>query len=246
MRYPPAPDRRAGLTLTELLVAIVIIGVLISVLMGAMGPARKHTQSVQCISNLRQCGIALLSYATEHKNQLDMAAGGSGVGPYMWTEYVANYVAPQHPDLTKVRTPSIDILYCPSYAPFKHDPGGPDLKNWQGNCYGAYFVANSYVTKAVVTENGKARTMYQLKLAAVPALSEHALLIDSIVLSNKVQGFNINGHVASSDKASVHLRHGGKAYVLFLDGHVAGQDRSALKRIGFYSGYGEDQTLMTF
>jgi len=55
--------RRRGFTLIELLVVISIIGVLIGLLLPAVQAARKAARRAQCLSNMRNVGLALNAFA---------------------------------------------------------------------------------------------------------------------------------------------------------------------------------------
>ena len=59
---PPPPASRRGVTLLELLVAVSVVSLLVSLLLPAVQKARAAAARLACLSNLRQVGIAALNY----------------------------------------------------------------------------------------------------------------------------------------------------------------------------------------
>jgi len=74
-------------TLLELLVAMAIVGVLVSLLLPAVQAAREAARGMRCRNNLKQLGLALLNYEAAQRS-----FPGSGVSPSQYS--VHTYVLP--------------------------------------------------------------------------------------------------------------------------------------------------------
>ena len=68
--------RRSAFTLVELLVVVAIIAVMMALLLPALGRAREASRAVVCMSNLRQLGVAFVSYVSDNEERLP------GLSPY--------------------------------------------------------------------------------------------------------------------------------------------------------------------
>jgi prepilin-type processing-associated H-X9-DG protein/prepilin-type N-terminal cleavage/methylation domain-containing protein len=59
-------SNRSGLSLVELLVVIGVVGILAALLLAAVSQAKARALRIQCGNNVRQLGLALQEYQTEH------------------------------------------------------------------------------------------------------------------------------------------------------------------------------------
>lgn len=90
-----------GFTLIELLVVIAIIAILAAILFPVFAKARERAKQTSCISNLKQIGIALTSYASDY-DDVYPAERFTGTGSPTWKDAIQPGVR------------SIDVWACPS------------------------------------------------------------------------------------------------------------------------------------
>ena len=81
VRYPSNvnDDKRAGFSLVELLVVIAILGLLIAILLPALGQARHQAHRMACAGNLRQVGVAIHLYAQDFHDTIPFGPAGRPV-----------------------------------------------------------------------------------------------------------------------------------------------------------------------
>jgi prepilin-type N-terminal cleavage/methylation domain-containing protein/prepilin-type processing-associated H-X9-DG protein len=119
---------RSAFTLVELLVVIGIIGLLIAILLPALGAARRQAAATQCLSSLRQIGQAFYLYEQAYKGAWPVAIHqrGSGApffpnahGDRVWIDFLAPYIVGKKvidskADMEQARA-TYDKFACPAY-----------------------------------------------------------------------------------------------------------------------------------
>src|SRR5690606_27489202 len=77
--YKPGSTRFRGhvFTLIELVVVVAILAILASMLLPAISKARERGRAIVCVSNMRQLGLGLISYSSDHDEALPQYYGAS-------------------------------------------------------------------------------------------------------------------------------------------------------------------------
>lgn len=106
-------ERQAGFSLTELIVAIAIMGVLALLVMPVMNAATNRAQMSKCMNNLRQIGVATHRYAADNNGCLPAPSMEvDGVTRPNMTAYVYNTAIAGL--LVNGKYAEHDIFFCPA------------------------------------------------------------------------------------------------------------------------------------
>jgi len=130
--------RRAAFTLIELLTVIVIIAVLAMLAFSATGGLMEKSRRAQCMSNLRQLGAGVMSYAANHDGEVPLGYRTGNVKFNTMLHASPGYVLLGRLYAEKIIT-NAKVFYCPSETAPAQAFNTP-VNRWppQGNVQGGY------------------------------------------------------------------------------------------------------------
>ena len=222
--------KNKAFTLIELLVVISIIAILIAILLPALKSARKAAQSVQCLTNQRQSGVALLQYTYDFRDWAPAAKGDWNAAPYHhwgWLLMNQGYVK----DFKKEK-PS--VLVCPTLPSWQLNPSGDYryVRTYAMRCTETfpnrqtYFRLGSPVVDTGYEAGGIAPTEYAEGLSDMVWIFDGVQQVDNSPVT--IAQYAFSGLVSLAIDA-----HREKPSVLFMDGHVV----AGVHRYDYFKGY---------
>ncbi len=90
------PNRKNGFTLVELLVVIGIIAILASIALPAYQSVLAKADSIACMANLRQIGVATQNYLNDHDNTYPYIEPNPTISRKIWNRFrISGKISPR-------------------------------------------------------------------------------------------------------------------------------------------------------
>lgn len=191
--------KSAGFTLVEVLVVIAVIAILAALLLPVLSASQQRASTTQCLSNVRQIGLAMIQYADDSKSLLPESGGtilwnqkDPETQDYSWSQQIYSY------------TKNTNVYHCPS-----------DLQGYFSYFNGAraaYVVANDFAS--VDTK--------QVRFPASQVMSGDTLWTTAEIADADKDDYSLNcvgGPVNGTPWVGWQRHHNGQN-VLFIDDHA--------------------------
>jgi prepilin-type N-terminal cleavage/methylation domain-containing protein/prepilin-type processing-associated H-X9-DG protein len=219
--------RSAGFTLVELLVVMLIVVVLAVISTGFIRSGIARAESAKAMSNLRQCGVILLTKALEKNNRLSLFSGGAS-GGFDQRAYniVRDYLGNSQGTWNNQLQNRSDIMH---WNPKKTPPS-----NFHWDCYAVNFTDVERLGVRWQIDNGRqdGSNGRVLSIPSVQRPEDYPILLDSSTASGR-EIFRVG--IVGTELPG--LRNQGKANAFFLDGSAKSLDKEGLKKAGFSTAY---------
>ena len=120
-------SRPSSFTLIELLVVIAIIAILCAMLLPALQKARATAKSIACTGNVKQFGLAFMSYSNDFNSYLPPLNNRADTASAYWWSYILyknNYMPVKQLYSNGVDVSHVGVWRCPSVEDSKLSASG--------------------------------------------------------------------------------------------------------------------------
>jgi prepilin-type N-terminal cleavage/methylation domain-containing protein/prepilin-type processing-associated H-X9-DG protein len=208
---------RKGFTLIELLVVIAIIAILAAILFPVFAQAREAARRTQCLSNVRQSGLAMAQYVQDYDEMTPSIFGGGNL-PYELDFYIQ----------LQPYSKNLQLYFCPDRTEFVlggDDTACVDGYNPEKRCIGYGYNWGILSGTGLGLTGLRFRDPNRVKVDPGKPLA--ALVAPADVFAFADTGDSTRYTICSNYIAQYYtgqsnggLRHGGRFNVNFVDGHA--------------------------
>ncbi|MGB0768201.1 MAG: prepilin-type N-terminal cleavage/methylation domain-containing protein [Phycisphaeraceae bacterium] len=216
----PRPHQRAGFTLIELLVVVSIVGLLIALLLPALGSARASVRATMCLSNQRQTAAALINYTAEHRGRFVYYATTAPATPgkQWWFGYQSDNSTAMNRPLDKTRGPLASYLGDTIDAALACSDFPADDDNFRAKfaVRSAHFGINGAIVPPF--ENVEPRLIDEVKQPS--DVFAFADAVHQQVAPVFFEPHSVSYRRPGKVTGTAHYRHDNRANLAYLDGHA--------------------------
>ena len=236
---------RHAFTLIELLVVISIIALLIGILLPVLGSARETARNVQCMSNMRQWGVAVQVYLNDTDYRLPDEGYGSDANGQTDESYWYNALPPMidyeaYGDVfdgtissDNAKYDNTNIWFCPSRL--SREGRGSNFDNeafhyaWNNVLDGSNFYRRANGARHDVATHTPTQFVF-LRVDTIPNTSTAAFMLEAFRTDfQRATLFDVDYDRHHTGDTSSGEEDSGTVNTAFLDGHVSNANAGKIK-----------------